>query len=242
MTSDGTTAGSDPTDGATEGLGSSTAETGDGSASDSTTGSTAACDRALWVLGNVDVERTADAAFHQRLVDLGYAITLVANPDAQVADVGDNCVIVLSAVGSSGDVGDEFRDVAVPVVTMEAFLYDDMGMVASGEDCGVTGSSSDIEIVDAGHPMAGGESGVVSIYSPGSELGWGVVSPAAQVVAIATDDGSHATLFGYDAGAMMPGLVAPARRVGFSASGANAAGPTPEGLDLFEAAVTWAVQ
>jgi hypothetical protein len=55
-------------------------------------------------------------------------------------------------------------------------------------------------------------------------------------------DANQATIFGYDAGAMMSGRQAPARRVGFPASGNNGTGPTTQALDLFEAAVGWAVQ
>jgi hypothetical protein len=241
-TGDGTTVASGPPDppgDTTEGAGGS-GSTDDGPPAGSSSGGPPSCDRALWVLGDLDVAATADAVFHQRLIDLGYDVTLVLNPDAQVEDVGDHCLVVLSAVGSSGDIGSEFRDVPVPVVTLEAFLYDDMGMVAGEPESGVTSPATDVEIVDAGHPMAAGMAGVVSVYPGGSELGWGVVAPAAQVVAIATDDASHATIFGYEAGAMMPGLMAPARRVGFTASGANGAGPTPQGVELFEAAVAWA--
>ncbi len=215
-----------------------TSSTNTGDAGSSSSGGATTCDKALWVIGDLAIEQTADAALYERLLAVGFDVTLVDNAASSATDVADNCVVILSAVGSSGDVGAKFRDVTVPVVVLESFLYDDMGMVEPGTE-GVAGGEN-IEILDAAHPMAAGLAGVVNMYLPSAEIGAGVVSPTAQVVATRPPEPTAAAIFGYASGAMMVGLPAPARRVGFAASGANASGPTTDGLDLFEAAVSWA--
>ena len=240
---DGSTA-ADPSAGSTgpgpvsdTGTDAGTSGTSTGDAGSSSTGTAMTCDKALWVIGDLAVAQTADAELYDRLTTVGYDITLVENAASSPADIADNCVVILSAVGSSGDVGSKFRDVTVPVVVLESYLLDDMQMVMGGTE-GVVGGE-DIEIVDAGHPMAAGQSGVVSLYLPPAEIGAGQPSGTAQVVAT-RPAATGAAIFGYELGAMMVGLSAPARRVAFPASGINTAGVSTECLDLFEAAVAWA--
>ncbi len=238
------TTGSDVASGGPDSTGDlTTTSTGPGPSTDDSTGPVPpACDRALWVSGNLDVQATGDALFHQRLVDRGYTVSHVLSIESSSDDVGDNCLVVLSTFGSSSDVGTKFRDVSVPVLTMEANLYDEMQMVSDGAKLGLTSPAGDVTIVDESHPLADGASGTVFVYPAGSEIGWASPLASAQVVAVQAGDPSHVTIFGYEAGAMLASFTAPARRVGFPASEANAGGPTPAGLDLFEAAASWAAQ
>src|SRR5688572_28607005 len=118
-----------------------------------------------------------------------------------------------------------------------------MRMVPPGDIAtwGIADPQDDIEIVDAGHPMAGGMAGVVGIFSGGGRISWGMVVGDAQVVATLPGDSSRATLFGFESGAAMAdGFVAPARRVGFPGGQTPTPGTT-QAVDLFEAAVLWAI-
>jgi hypothetical protein len=59
----------------------------------------------------------------------------------------------------------------------------------------------------------------------------------ARLTGSSTRDG----IFAYDAGTEMPGLIAPAKRVGFFFEDVTAANALPNGWTLFDAAVRWAV-
>jgi hypothetical protein len=48
---------------------------------ESSTGSGLSCERVLWVLGDLNVMATADALFYERLMTVGYDVTLVLNAD-----------------------------------------------------------------------------------------------------------------------------------------------------------------
>lgn len=69
--------------------------------------------------------------------------------------------------------------------------------------------------------------------------------PSSNAIKIATlvSDPNKAVIFAYDKGVQMPGLIAPARRVGFmfrDASSTNASQYWSSSF-LFDNAVTWAV-
>lgn len=217
---------------------------GDGSNGDGSTGGAPACTSALLVTGQLDPTTSGDAPFHARLVALGFDVTVVGNAASQPSDADGHCLVLLSALGSASDVEDKFRDVAVPVVTWEYNLYDNMRMVDPGNTSawGIADPQDDVEIVDAAHPLAGGAAGTVAIFGGGGRIAWAMPAGAVQVVATLPGDAQRATLFGFEAGAAMAdGFTAPARRVGYP-HGETAATTTAQGVDLFEAAVLWAVQ
>lgn len=228
----------------------STSSDGDGpteddpSAEGSTTEPPVVCDRALWVTGEVAVESNGDAPFFQRLTALGFVITVVQNAASQPKDVGDNCLVVLSPLGAAVDVEDKFREAPVPVITWEYNLYDNMRMVDPlGTGWGIADPLDLIEIVDPAHPLAAGLGpGPVPLYVGGGRISWGMPVGEAQIIATLPGDPSRATNFVFEAGAVMAGgFIAPARRVALG-GGETLAMPTPQAVELFAAAVEWAVQ
>ena len=76
-----------------------------------------------------------------------------------------------------------------------------------------------------------------SDFNPSSGMGWG--EPAASAAVAATHRG-HPVLFGYEVGASMVGLTAPARRVGLFLGPLAGDNLTTAGQQLFDAAVEWA--
>jgi hypothetical protein len=210
---------------------------------DTTTETTAAqppCDRALFVTADLDVESSVDGPLYQRLVELGFTITVVHKTESGPEDVADNCVIIVSDTGSSGDVNTKFLDATVGVVLLEPGLYDDMRLVAVESDLWWGDGYHDIVIVDPDHPLAAGLDGTVAIYEPGGRGSWGIPVASAQVVAVWPAEPRKATLMGYETGAeMAQGFIAPARRVGFP-GGVASVPMTPARIALFEAAVRWA--
>jgi hypothetical protein len=102
----------------------------------------------------------------------------------------------------------------------------------------VSGQTS-LAIVTPGSPLAAGLSGTVAISTVADTLPQG--SPgAAAVIAARLPGTTTASDFGYDTGAAMPGLAAPARRVGLFLGDNTAATLTANGWAMFDAAVTWA--
>jgi hypothetical protein len=140
-------------------------------------------------------------------------------------------------------VNTKYRDLAVPVINLEPALMDDMRM--TGPESGTAyeqDAGSQINIVDPLHPMAAGTSGLVTpVTGTGSFLVWGVPADTAQKVATLMGMPTRFTIFGYPAGAMMVGGMAPARRVGFFAGDSSLERLNDNGVKLMNAAVDWAL-
>lgn len=215
---------------------SSSAEQGESSSS----GGPEQCVEILWVSNVLDPTGTTDEALYDRLVRMGYAITFIGDDVATAADAEGYCALVLSAVADSSDIAGEFHDVAVPVVTWEFALFDDMGFAVTTSEYGLDEGATQIDIVDASHPLAAGLSGTVTIYEGTGRVSWAVAENAA-VVAVRTDNAQHASLFAYEAGdALADGTIAASKRAGLPFSNALRGELQPAAIDIFAAAVDWA--
>jgi beta-N-acetylglucosaminidase/Glycosyl hydrolase family 20, domain 2/Bacterial Ig domain len=183
---------------------------------------------------------TGDAAVRDRLEYLGYPVVTGKGVDSVPSDADGKAAVVISSTLSSGSVGSKFRDAAVPVLTWEAYVLDDMGMAANP---GETFRVSQVDVTGTGSALAAGLSGVVPVYRGADRVRWGTPAPAAETAAVAVDDPAHATLFGYRTGARMLGLTAPAPRVALflGDEGLDPDVVTDQGVRLFDAAVGWAL-
>jgi anti-sigma factor RsiW len=202
----------------------------------------------LLVVGRVPLE-AGDARVMGRLEGLGYGV--VAKPALQVvpSDASGKAMIAISSTSLAMDVTDvpgeltaKFRDSAVPVLVWEPRLFYDLGMIAGHEhqkDWGALKDQSRLTVSDPSHAMAAGLSGTVPVYSSPNRISWGLVRGDAVKVAALEGHPDRAVLFAYDRGASMPGLVAPARRVGVFLFDTTAPHLTPQGWSLFDAAVRW---
>ena len=72
-------------------------------------------------------------------------------------------------------------------------------------------------------------------------MGWGVPGENAIAIAGLSNDPHKCTIFAYEAGVEMPGLVAPEKRVGLFLFRDTAESFTPEGWALFDAPVDWSI-
>ena len=198
---------------------------------------------ALLVAGTTSLS-LADEAVRARLSDLGFEVEVVAAAAVSGSDAADKALVVVSSTVNSGQVHTKFRDVAVPVITWEAWLYDDLGLTPGGTDVGY----GRIENVDSlvvttpGHPLAAGLAGIVGLVPTPGFLRWGAPVAGAVVVATVNGDPSKALIFGVESGAQLLGLTAPARRVGLPFYDDSPAVLTAEGWALFDAAVAWATE
>ena len=231
----------------------------------------------LWVCSNADSPINADAFLIALLRAKGYTVTPYTSgdtPDAQkAAAAGKQLVLISESLGSTSvldPVGDAtgifiFKDVDIPVISYEAYMWDNADWVARTPDgannfsvWGNTGRNDNAgqtngvpdQIQDArdslyiqltNHPIAGGLTGKVKVYDSPYSLNYGLVSPDAKVVASVQQDGSYPTLFVYEKGdKLADGSVAPNKRIGLflgQAANPNANWP-PESATLNEVGKT----
>jgi alkylated DNA nucleotide flippase Atl1 len=191
--------------------------------------------RALFITGSGSATG-ADAVVLSRLQALGFEVTLRSGSASAAGDAAGMNLVVISATVSSTTVGTKFRTVAVPVLVWEGWLYDDFGMTSSSGYGEISGQSA-LAIAAPGHPLAAGLSGQIATSASATYM-WG--TPGAGATVAARLLGGQAAIFGYEAGATMVGLAAPARRVGFFLHEQTAQGWTAAGASLFDAAVNWA--
>jgi hypothetical protein len=231
----------------------------------------------LWVCSNADSPINADAFLIALLRAKGYAVTPYTSgdtPDAQkAAAAGKQLVIYSESIGSTSvldPVGDAtgtliLKDVDVPIISYEAYLWDNADWVArtadgandfsiwgntgrndnAGQPNGVPDAIQDardsLYIQLPNHPIAGRLTGKVKVYDSPYSLNYGVVSSSAKVVASVQQDGTYPTLFVYEKGdKLADGSVAPNKRIGlFLGQAANPnANWAPESATLSEAGKT----
>jgi hypothetical protein len=164
-------------------------------------------------------------------------VSVVGDAASTSADATGKQLVVISSSSFASNIGTKFRTTAVPVVTWEHALWDDLGMTAAAGT--QVGGQTSVSIVTPGSPLAAGLSGTVAVSTAADTLPQG--SPAAAAVIVARLPGTTtASDFAYDTGAAMAGLAAPARRVGLFMGDNTAATFTANGWALFDAAVAWA--
>jgi subtilisin family serine protease len=208
---------------------------------------------ALLVVGNLTLS-SDDAALRARLESLGFVVSLKTGAGLVSADANGKAVVVVSATVDSPTVGTKLTNVSVPVVTLEGYLVDDLKLTGAtlNTDYGQLFQASVLEVRDELSPLAAGLRGNFSggvwdhqvQVSTGGGRYWGV--PAATAIGLdgrpvtLTANSGRAAIYGYEVGATMIGMTAPARRVAFFADEAAVRTLTAEGWAMFDAAVDWA--
>ncbi|MBC8121892.1 MAG: hypothetical protein H7Y22_08670 [Gemmatimonadaceae bacterium] len=194
----------------------------------------------LYVAGRTSLS-AADRAVYHRLTSRGYKVSVVDDDLATSSDAEGKALVMISATSSAAVVNNKFLDVAVPVLSWEAYILDDLGMTnSSSTSLGVASGQTQVTIVNSSRPMAGGLSGTRTLYTASGSMAWGVPGTSAIKIATLKDDSSKVVIFGYEKGAAMPGMEAPARRVGIFLNDIEASSLNSDGWLLFDAAVRWA--
>ena len=186
----------------------------------------------LLVVGNTTLS-SSDAALRTRLQSLNGTVVVESATAARAADATGKALVVISDTVGSGDVNTKFRDTPVPVLCLEAAVFDDMRLTGtvSGTDFGTTSGQRQLTLVAS--------STVVTVVSSAQTFAWGVPSSAATRIAVLTGNPNHAAVFQYDKGQTMVGGIAPGRRVGFFAISPAPTVLTAAGWSLFDNAVQW---
>jgi uncharacterized repeat protein (TIGR01451 family) len=195
----------------------------------------------LFVGSSVPLE-ARDEPLRRYLFALGHTVTVRTAAAVQATDANGQDLVIISESTESVEVNTKLRDIAVPIITWEGWLQDDLKMTgaATNSDYGENLKQQTIRIVDATHPLAAGLTDVITtVTNNRAKFHWGKPNANATVVAVEVGNAQHAMIYAYEQGAQMVGMSAPARRIFIH----NATGPslTTEGWRLFEAAVNWAV-
>jgi len=195
----------------------------------------------LFVGGSVPLS-SEDQPVVDFLTAKGYSVSAIDAPSVMTSDAMGKDLVLISETALSEDIANKFTNVAVPVISWEAWTFDNLRMteVVSTTHYGEETSQTDIVIVNASHPLAAGLSGTVTTHSIPSPLQWGIPNASAIKVATLVTDPTRYTIFAYDTGAtLFDGFSAPARRVGLT--NVNGSQLNANGWSYFEAAVIWAI-
>jgi anti-sigma factor RsiW len=205
----------------------------------------------LFVVGQDPLE-AGDLAVKARLEQRGYRVWPKTESAVTEADARGKAFVAISSTALvrdvlkvPGELMTKFRSVAVPVLTWEPRLFYDLGMIPGAvhhTDWAATKNQSAVTVVTPSHDLAAGLSGRVALTTGPAQLSWGRAREDAIRIAVIEGSPEKAAVFAYDRGASMPGLVAPARRVGFFLFNQTALTLTPQGWALFDAAVRWCAQ
>lgn len=195
---------------------------------------------ALLVAGSASLS-AADAAVRTRLEDGGYVPVVKAARATTTADALGKAVVVVSSTVGNDSVGTRLRGSIAPIVTWDTRLFNDLRLTgpAAGNDYGPAPQNR-IGITNPAHPLAAGRSGLVTVTTARTSLTWGKPAAGAVLVARLPANAGRIVIFGYEKGAALVGLTAPARRVGLFLGDTAAARLTADGWALFDAAVRWA--
>ena len=193
-------------------------------------------------MGNLSLS-AGDAAVLNRLTTvLGCTVTIVGDTASQATDAAGKQLVLVSSSAVSGNVNTKFRDVAVPVINWDRSLVDDFGI---GAVASATTSSSNVVITPAGagHLAVGGFSaGTYIIRTSATAMSVAEttgLAPGAQV--LATANNLPAVILVEPGRLLLNNQAAPARRIHMSWGDAGLTGVNAAGLELFDAAVAYAL-
>jgi hypothetical protein len=206
--------------------------------------------QALLVVGDPAALTAGDTRLRTALRAHGF--TVVVGDDAgTTGDANHMDLVVIGSSCASSMVGAKFRDIAIPVLDMEASIFDDMKM--TGPTAKTDYDEEDDRRItmiaaQASHPLAAGLAGSVTVNSGGVDpccgINWGKPASSAKAIASYTSaSNGKIAIFAYDKAAkMVDNFSAPARRVGFFAADTTMANLADDGLKLLDAAITWTAQ
>ncbi len=185
-----------------------------------------------------------DLKVRDHLASLGFTVRLT-DQDADPASARGADLIVVSSSVSGKDVKPGWRALAVPLVTWENDLLDDLAMTGKRHDVdfGEAEKERFVWIVNAPQAMAAGlPAGIANVSAKQAPMGWGKPGLGATKIATIYGQPEKAAVFGYEAGATMDyETLAPARRVMLFLGNDGFGNVSPAGLRLFDAAIDWAV-
>ncbi|WCM91318.1 hypothetical protein M5C99_12920 [Acidovorax sp. NCPPB 2350] len=187
--------------------------------------------------------RATDEQVRSHLQARGFEVGL-ADQSARPDSAAGFSLVVISSTVSGKDVDPAWRQSPVPLLTWENDLLDDLAMTGKRHDSdfGTTEKERFLWLVNAPHPMAGGQpAGRVNVYRKQAPMGWGRPGLGATTIATVYGQPEKAAIFGYEKGATMDyEALAPARRVMVFLDNDSFGNLSEAGVQLFDAAIDWA--
>ncbi len=188
----------------------------------------------------------ADAQFVNDLTARGYAVSTYpdephARPTAASIASGADVIVISSSVASA-NIGGEFRNIAAPLVFWEQALLR-LGREPLCTDGYVSFGETQIQIVDATHPITLGLPATLLVYhSPGAlSLGRSTVAGDVRVLATRVSaPGEPAILVAQPGDILADGLPAAGKRVFLFLEDASWSLTTNAAQELVERAIAWA--
>jgi hypothetical protein len=199
---------------------------------------------ALFVVADDINPNAAEQAISARLDNMGFIVEYVGQDYVSDGSTDGMSLVLISATVSSGTVGTNMpglKDLAIPIINWEPFLYDALGFQAAD---GGEFNTTEISLINPDHPLAAGlADGIITITTAEKGVSYGMPEGDVAIVAVNVNDETQALLFGYDKGAAMApdSGNAPARRVGTFLLNDVADALTDEGWTLFDSSVVWAM-
>ena len=159
----------------------------------------------LFVVGNSNLKK-GDLAIKNHLEDRGMTVHIWEDKTVKSEDAFGRDLVILSESARSKNIGTKFRDVPVPVICSEPWIFDDLGMTGGTKrvDYGRKSRQKDLVVVNAGHPLAGSFSGVVRTNNNTFFMGWGVPGQHAIPIATLKNDPTKYAIFAYETGICTP--------------------------------------
>lgn len=183
----------------------------------------------------------ADQAVIDHIAALGFDVVSHASGEAQPVDVSGAVAVIIGEALGSGSITDAYKDTSIPVIITESYILDDM-QFATGDAVFNATPDNFIDVVDPGHPIAGGFSGQVQIASEVADICSTTEAQGATSVIATTVAGGEICLAAYEVGAMgLDNVPVPARRVFTFHHAALIPFMNDDGWGFLERSVLWAL-
>ncbi|HUS33956.1 MAG TPA: PA14 domain-containing protein [Verrucomicrobiae bacterium] len=180
------------------------------------------------------------------LFGLGYDVYVVGALQSVLADATGKAMIMISSTIGSGDVGDKFVTTTTPVLYWEGNLTDNFLQTLNTADVdhGAVAGQTTIDILPgaAGHKLAAGLSGTVTVTTAPDSFSWGLPTASTKQIATIAGNPARTVIFANEAGdTLIDGSIAAGRRVFFFHGDSTFTLLNANGLKLFDAAIDYAV-
>jgi hypothetical protein len=203
--------------------------------------------KALMVVGTIPLVGT-DVVIRDALAARNVQVQEVLETQATPRDAEGKRLVVLSCSMQSTRLATTFADAPVPVIVLEHFLLDKLGMTAEGAGHGFQNKVTALALTGSDPTLTGGlPAGDLTVYQRVGEMFWGVPGPGAIKLATVQGNPERVLYFAYPAGAMMVARPAPAKRLHFFFA-VHAPPPVTDlylndnGLKLLGGALDWSLQ
>lgn len=200
--------------------------------------------KAVMVVQTSGTPTAGDKVMEGRLTARGIKTTYFSDVAVTAALVLGMDLVVISSSAESGPLGTKLRDVAIPILCIEngEFPLMDMTGKTLNTNYGQLAGQTKVDISTGGNPMVGALTGTLTISSAAGDFGWGIPADGAVKGAAFVGNANQFPVFGYDKGAQMVGLVAPAKRAAYGIRETLAANLTSDGSKVFDAVLNWVLQ